>query len=1068
MKKLLALTAAALVFFSCKVPLDKETTGSGSVSVNFLQTVPGSRTILPDLAAGVDTYEVTLRSHDGFADKTGTATRASPSCTIADVSLGTWDIEVVAKAGAVTIATGSLLNQTVATDPLNVTVPLAVSAPTGSGNIALVVRVPDIATPDSVDFALVENDTGTPGAAVNVSLVSADGFKTAAFSQLALSAGTYGLVISFRQGAALVGTFRESVNIWSGLTSDKWIDQSGALAAYRDFSAAELNALMNSSLSNLSISGSQAGSLVFASGTTSYDVGNIFSGPAVGFTAVESVTAQKLSYTWNGGASCTVTNGQAVTDLSLVGGSNALTVTVVSPNGKTTKTYTVAMNWNPVYKSLTGMELVRVPEGTFQRDTDALNTSYVSAFMIGRYEVTQTQWRAAASAAYPPGTSDCLLPIAGTVTWYDMVGFCNALSSKDGLDPVYTITGWDGTFPVPIALPVSADWTKNGYRLPTEMEWMWAAMGATADRFQGYTGTGTNTKGYSKAFAGDTGGNAVGDYAWYSPSGLQGVGQKLPNELGLFDMSGNVFEWCWDKGDFPPLAYPSGTLVNYHNEAETYRIDRGGSFTTGTAELAIAYRTAADQAGQGANLGFRVARFNSPQVSAPQFSIVGGTYSSVQTVTLTSTTPGSTIKYTTDGSDPSASVTALSGTTVEVAQPLTITAVAQKFGCPDSFMAASNVITISDNGRIYVSAAGNDANQGTIAAPKLTLNEAITVADALFTNGEVWVAEGSYGVNANVSLKSGISLFGSYLTDFSARNLAGTGSVIHDNRTTMPDPNTTIMAVSLFAPTRFDGFIVEAATTTDQSHSLRSEGGGTNLIVSNNTFRGGQSSLDFFPIVIVSASSPLFYNNVVIGGKTMTVNMRNFIFYIAISCNPVIVSNTFIAGSNTVNQNWIFAMDNTPVSHPYLKNNVIVDYNTASTHSILYGALGANKDQMPYCYTTNLFYTAPTAGLPYYVLEIPAGKQIIPSNFTTEAAPIYPVGSQVLNYNDPAWRNICAQDPLLVNPLQSGSGDYRLQAGSPARAAGTDLSLMHGFNTDRFGNPRTPPWSIGAFEQDAP
>jgi len=110
----------------------------------------------------------------------------------------------------------------------------------------------------------------------------------------------------------------------------------------------------------------------------------------------------------------------------------------------------------------------------------------------------------------------------------------------------------------------TATWTNDGYRLPTEMEWMWAAMGVPADGRDG----GVNATGYAKAFAGSTGSNSLDDYAWHFDNNngsntTHPVGAKLPNEL-----SGPV----------------SGTL----------RVRRGGSFDNkNTENLSVAYRVEA-------------------------------------------------------------------------------------------------------------------------------------------------------------------------------------------------------------------------------------------------------------------------------------------------------------------------------------------------------------------------------------------------------------------------------------------------------------------------------------------
>lgn len=238
-----------------------------------------------------------------------------------------------------------------------------------------------------------------------------------------------------------------------------------------------------------------------------------------------------------------------------------------------------------------------VPAGSFQRDATSTNISTVSAFRMSQYEITRAQFLAIietdpSDATYSSGTSD---PVQ-MVTWYDAVEFCNKLSIAEGLTPVYTITGRTPATGYPITdASVTPTWANNGYRLPTEMEWMWAAMGATA-----------GATGYLKAFAGSTGSNAIGDYAWYygnSALTTHPVGTKLPNELGIYDMSGNVWEWCWDfLGE-----YPTGTQTNYRG-AGADRVIRGGGWSIDASNAAVAIRSCYYPSYQGNIIGFRVVR----------------------------------------------------------------------------------------------------------------------------------------------------------------------------------------------------------------------------------------------------------------------------------------------------------------------------------------------------------------------------------------------------------------------------------------------------------------------------
>jgi formylglycine-generating enzyme required for sulfatase activity len=176
----------------------------------------------------------------------------------------------------------------------------------------------------------------------------------------------------------------------------------------------------------------------------------------------------------------------------------------------------------------------------------------------------------------PAGETQNRRPIE-IVNWYAAIAFCNKLSLANGRQPVYSVNGvsdWGGLAYSSIPIGSDTNWdntamdtTKNGYRFPTDTEWMWAAMGA--DRTSQ-----PNTTGYSKAFAGSTGSNRIDAYACdNSDSKTHEVGRKTANELELSDMSGNLFEWCWDRYD----SYLSGEQTDYTGSAAgTLRLTRGG------------------------------------------------------------------------------------------------------------------------------------------------------------------------------------------------------------------------------------------------------------------------------------------------------------------------------------------------------------------------------------------------------------------------------------------------------------------------------------------------------------
>lgn len=240
-----------------------------------------------------------------------------------------------------------------------------------------------------------------------------------------------------------------------------------------------------------------------------------------------------------------------------------------------------------------------IPGGTFtmgntftEGDSDEvpLHTVYVSAFYMDRYEVTKALWVDVYNWAIGNGYSFANAGMGKaashpvqTINWYDAVKWCNARSEKEGRVPAYYTSAAQTTVYRSGQVDVSNSWVNwsSGYRLPTEAEWEKAARGgADGQRFpQGslishnlanYFGS-TNNYVYD---LGPNGYHPLGNYPTTSP-GTSPVASFAPNGYGLYDMAGNVWDWCWDLYG----AYSSGLQTDPRGSPSgSNRVLRGGSW----------------------------------------------------------------------------------------------------------------------------------------------------------------------------------------------------------------------------------------------------------------------------------------------------------------------------------------------------------------------------------------------------------------------------------------------------------------------------------------------------------
>lgn len=228
---------------------------------------------------------------------------------------------------------------------------------------------------------------------------------------------------------------------------------------------------------------------------------------------------------------------------------------------------------NAKISDVSEMQLV---EGGSLPAVSELGQLRVNSFYIARYVVTWRDWKevqrwegAGRYDIWNAGGADTDKHPVHSVSWFDSLKWCNAKSEKDGLSPAYIFQRevyHAGTF-----YPLW-DESASGYRLPTEIEWEFAARG------------GTQSKGYK--FSGS---NEISDVACFNSPTPSAVGRKQPNELGLYDMSGNVWEWCWD-------AQGHGRRI------------RGGSSGSNAAVCAVSVGKNGYPASRDSGYGFRIVR----------------------------------------------------------------------------------------------------------------------------------------------------------------------------------------------------------------------------------------------------------------------------------------------------------------------------------------------------------------------------------------------------------------------------------------------------------------------------
>jgi len=226
---------------------------------------------------------------------------------------------------------------------------------------------------------------------------------------------------------------------------------------------------------------------------------------------------------------------------------------------------------------------VRIEGGTFRLDRSGHDVT-VGGFNMSRYPVTQGEW-AELMGTNPSRFRGDSLPVE-MVSWFDALEFANRKSLRAGLTPAYTISGTGPNRAV--------TWNRdaNGYRLPTEAEWEFAARGGIVCR--------GNFK-----FPGSDYVDEVAWHFWNSNNSTQAVGALWPNALGLYDMGGNVWEWVWDLDGLSVNAAqtdPAGA------SSRSFRVVRGGGWNRSLMGGGLAIRERHLPSMTRSDIGFRLVR----------------------------------------------------------------------------------------------------------------------------------------------------------------------------------------------------------------------------------------------------------------------------------------------------------------------------------------------------------------------------------------------------------------------------------------------------------------------------